>query len=196
VGFIAGRRAPSLLHGALAFMLVAGLAGCASSGATFSPSGPCLADGRQAGAYPDLERQIPQTFEGRPPDRLDSGRNCTDANLGLLEGHGIRELRFAGGLWQLAPATGVTLATFTANGLQADWLGDFYEAGARAAPKVSGLSVSHPTVRNASAVRLDYADAGTPQTIVVWPAGEGTVHVVLTAGVPDRIVQEAIAAFA
>src|SRR2546430_1292898 len=87
------------------------------------------------------------------------------------------------------------LALFTGSGLQRDWLAAFYEAGARAAPKVSGLSVSHPSVGGRPAFRLDYADAGTPQTIVVWPAGEGTVHVVLAAGVPDWIVQEAIAAF-
>jgi len=195
VASLVDRSRAVVLLAAFALALTAGASGCASSGATFSASGPCLADGRQPGAYPDLERQIPPTFEGHPPDRLDSGRNCSDANLGLLKDHGIREVRFAGGLWQLAPATGVTLAIFTGNGLQADWLGAFYEAGARAAPKVSGLSVSHPSVGGRPAVRLDYTDAGTPQTIVVWPAGEETVHVVLAAGVPDRIVQEAITAF-
>jgi hypothetical protein len=195
VASLVDRSRAVVLGAAFALALTAGASGCASSGATFPASGPCLADGRQPGAYPDLERQIPPTFEGHPPDRLDSGRNCSDANLGLLKDHGIREVRFAGGLWQLAPATGVTLAIFTGNGLQADWLAAFYEAGARAAPKVSGLSVSHPSVGGRPAFRLDYADAGTPQTIVVWPAGEGTVHVVLAAGVPDRIVQEAIAAF-
>jgi hypothetical protein len=184
-----------LLSAALALALLGGVAGCGNSGATFSASGPCRVDGHQAGAYPELERLVPQKFEDKAPDRLDSGRNCSDANLGTLKGHGVKEVRFAGGLWQLAPATGVTLAVFSADGLQAAWLGEFYETGARAAAKVSNLVVSAPSVAGKPGFRLDYLDAGSPQAIVGWSAGDGLVRVVLTAGVPDRIVQEAIQAF-
>ena len=44
------------------------------------------ADGSAPGAYPELEELVPPSFEERAPDRLDSGRNCTDENLGTLAG--------------------------------------------------------------------------------------------------------------
>jgi len=194
-GFGSNHSQRVLIVAVTALALILSIAGCASTGASFSPNGPCLADGRQAGAYPDLEGRLPRQFEGKAPDRLDSGRNCSDANLDTLKAHGVHELRFAGGLWQLAPETGVTMAVFSAPGLQADWLGEFYEAGARAASKVSNLTVSHPTLRGSAAVRMDYRDGQSPQTIVVWSAGPDIVHVVLTAGLPDRLVQEAINSF-
>lgn len=195
-GFAKNHSRRVLIVAVTALALLLSIARCASTGASFSPNGPCLADGRQAGAYPDLEGRLPRQFQGKPPDRLDSGRNCSDANLDTLKAHGVRELRFAGGLWQLAPETGVTMAVFSAPGLQADWLGEFYEMGARAASKVSNLTVSHPTVRGSAAVRMDYRDGQSPQTIVIWPAGPDIVHVVLSAGLPDRVVQEAIDSFA
>lgn len=192
----AGRRSVRAL---LLIALAVGVSACglASPGVTFSPTGPCLADGRAAGAYPDLEALLPRWLEGRGPDRLDSGRNCTATNLGSLADHGIREVRFAGGLWDLAPQSGVTLAVFVAGGLTADAMGEFYESSARSARKVSGLVVTRPMIDGQPGIRLDYRDADTPGAIVVWPApAPGTVRVVLAGGVPERIVQEAIAAFA
>ena len=51
--------------------------------AAFDPSTPCTADGRAAGAYPDLEASIPAIYDARGPDHLDSGRNCTARSLRL-----------------------------------------------------------------------------------------------------------------
>ena len=47
----------------------------------------------------ELEALIPSTFEGRGPETLDSGRNCTAENLGVLADAGITEVRYAGGAW-------------------------------------------------------------------------------------------------
>jgi hypothetical protein len=120
----------------LVLILLLGLvAGACSSApaATFSAAGPCLADGRAPGAYPNLEALIPKALDGRAPDHLDSGRNCSAANLGTLASHGVTQVMFAGGAWTDSATQGVTLAVFTAPGLQAAWLGEWYEASARAA---------------------------------------------------------------
>ncbi len=186
---------PHLVFGLLAAAFVA-LAGCGTSATSFDPSAACTADVRQAGAYPSLEAMIPATFQNAAPARLDSGRNCTPQNLATLADHGISEVRFAGGLWDLAPGTGVTMAVFEADGLSADWMGEFYEHGAADATKIANLVVTHPSLGGANATRLDYSDSNLPQAIVVWPgAAPGQVRVVLAAGVPERIVQDAIATF-
>src|SRR6476620_3644704 len=103
----------------LAVLLVA-LVAAACSSATFDPSGPCTTDGRAAGAYPDLEALVPRTLDGRPPDTLDSGRNCSAAALSTLGGHGVKELKFAGSTWSSGPDAGTSIAVFSAPKLQAD----------------------------------------------------------------------------
>ena len=41
------------------------------------------------GAYPDLEAMVPARYMDAAPETLDSGRNCSDANLGSLPDAGI-----------------------------------------------------------------------------------------------------------
>ncbi|MER3418525.1 MAG: hypothetical protein C4343_05390 [Chloroflexota bacterium] len=175
-----GRRVPSRI-GVLGAVLLA-VAGCGlvAGGPRFDPAGPCLVDGREPGAYPELEALVPARFDDRPPDRLDSGRTCSPENLGSLAAAGIGELRFAGGLWATGAESGVTLALFTARGLTVDALGAWYEAGARSARKTSNIVVSRPAVGGAPAFRIDLENGGQLQTIVVHPAATpGTVRVVL-----------------
>ena len=72
------RFAMTILGLALAVILGA----CSgATGPSFEPSGPCTADGSAPGAYPDLEALVPTSYEERGPNRLDSGRNCSDENL-------------------------------------------------------------------------------------------------------------------
>ena len=72
----------------------------AVASATFDPSGPCTVDGRVAGAYPDLEAMVPRTLlRTRRRRPLDSGRNCSSRIWARSSGHGIDEVRFAGGYW-------------------------------------------------------------------------------------------------
>jgi hypothetical protein len=142
------------------------LAGC-SAGPSFDPSGPCTVDGQVPGAYPDLEAQIPPVLEADPPTRLDSGRNCTGRNLGTLAAAGIREVRFAGGLWELGERSGVTLALMTAPGLTQQMVADFYEAGARSGRKTEDVRRSGMPGDRGSWTRIETLNDQSFQTIVI-----------------------------
>jgi hypothetical protein len=169
----------------LTLLLAAGVAvavvACGSGAKpSFDPTAPCTADVKQPGAYPTLEALIPSQFDGRKPDRLDSGRNCTSQSLGTLAAAGIRELRFAGGLWEVGQRSGVTLAVLSAPGLTADAVADFYESGAEAAKKTENVKRSPVSVGDAMAWQVETLNDESYQSIVVWqgtPAA--TVKVVL-----------------
>jgi hypothetical protein len=167
---------------ALALVLAVVLAGC--SDAAFDPNGPCAADGSTPGAYPSLEAAVPTDFKGAKPTQLDSGRVCTSDGLGTLAGHGITEIRFAGGTWQTGTQSGVSLAVFTtADGspLDAGWVEEFYEAGARAGKNVQQVDPSQMAVGSGiTASRIDVLNGDSYQTIVVWPR-RGQVAVALIA---------------
>jgi len=152
--------------------LVSGLlAGCGIVGApAFDPTGPCTADGQAPGAYPDLEALIPTTLDGKAPDSLDSGRNCSQDGLGPLWDDGFREVRFAGAIWQTGSESGTSLAVFAATGLTADQVGGYYEGGAQGSEKVSGLTTSHPTIAGRSGYRLDVVNGDYLQTVITWPS--------------------------
>src|SRR3954471_4973187 len=169
--------------------VVAGVVGPGSSGG--------CRDEKRPGLDPALESRVPRAFDGRPPDQLDSSMTCSASGLGSLAGHGVMSIRSAGGLWELGPQTGMTLAVFRLAGAdRADRIADFYATGAASASKVANLVTTHPTIGGRTATRLDYSDANFPQAIVVWPGPEpDLVYVVLAAGVPDRIVQDGIKAF-
>ncbi|MEX2011928.1 MAG: hypothetical protein WEF51_06815 [Chloroflexota bacterium] len=183
------------------------LTGCAggTAASSFDPSGPCTTDGQRPGAYPELERLIPASFEGVAPAHLDSGRNCTEANLGTLASHGIREVRFAGGLWETGDRSGFTLAVLVAPNLTAERMADFYEAGARAGRKTEEVKRSTDELDGRNAWMISTLNDESYQTIAVWDAAEpGTVRAVLvgsdvreTDGMESHsaLVQRAVAAF-
>lgn len=199
-GFAAGFRARAA-RAILSTLLVAVVVGCA--GATFDPSGPCTTDGRSAGAYPALEAIVQTTFRGRAPDRLDSGRNCTPDALATLGGHGVTELRFAGATWDLGSNSGVTLAVFEAPNLDAAWVAEFYETGARAGKNtesVEATTIAIPDGRKGS--RIDVLNGESYQSVVVWSDSEH-VRVALIASFTrqvetkeahNAVVDEALAA--
>jgi hypothetical protein len=190
-----------------ALVLAATVAGCVGESAapSFDPSGPCTVDGQRPGAYPDLEALIPPTFDGVAPTRLDSGRNCTERNLGTLATHGIRELHFAGGLWETGARSGFTLAVLVAPSLTAEMMADFYEAGARAGRKTEEVTRSAFDLDGRNAWMISTLNDESYQTIVVWDAGQpGAVRAVLVGsdvretegmGPHGDLVQRAMAAF-
>jgi hypothetical protein len=193
-----------LVRVALAALLLVGLAGC---GATFDPNSPCTTDGTAHNAYPDLEGVVPTAFKGAPPSDLDSGRACTAAGLGTLASHGVDELRFAGGTWEQGSDGGVSLAILTdptGPALQPAWVAEFYEAGARLAPKVDSLEKSeYPVVNGVTARRIDVLNGESFQSIVVWERN-GRIEVALVANsirqiqtreAHDLIVRAAVDAF-
>jgi hypothetical protein len=186
------------LHRLGSLLLVAVvLAGCGRITATsFDPAGACTTDGRQPGAYPDLEARVPRRYQGTAPEALDSGRNCTAANLGSLADRGYKEVRFAGGTWTFGAERAAVLAVFTAKGLTADQLDDFYTKSAEAAGRTIITGRSGPTLAGRPGRRLDAITGERTQTIVVWPAAEPDfVNVVITNDLPDARIDDAVAAF-
>lgn len=193
---------------AVVALAVAGfVAGCVGGrpAPSFDASGPCTVDGQRPGAYPELEALIPPTFEGIAPARLDSGRNCTERNLGTLASQGIREIRFAGGLWETGDRSGFTLAVLTAPNLTAEIMADFYEAGARAGRKTEEVKRSIFDLEGRNAWMISTLNDESYQTIVVWDAVQpGAVRAVLVGsdvretdgmGPHSDLVHRAMAAF-
>lgn len=186
-----------LRAGLLAVALAAVLAAC--SGATppsFDASGPCTADGRAPGSYPELEALVPKTYRGESPQTLDSGRNCTPANLGALASHGISEVRFAGATWSFGAERAAVLAVFRAPGLTTDEMFAFYGQSATAASRTQVDAQSEPVIAGRAGRRLDTETSGRTQTVVIWPAAtKDMVNVVITNDLPDARIQDAIDAF-
>jgi hypothetical protein len=179
----------------------------ACSGAAFDPTGPCTADGAMPGAYPDLEGTVPRTFRGTAPSSLDSGRTCTAGGLSTLAGHGVQEVRFAGGTWKTGTDSGVSLAVFsTARGPALDpaWLAEFYQTGAASGKNVSSVDATDYAIGGGvTARRIDVLNGESFQTIVVWSRG-GHVLVALagdfvreiqTREAHDKVVREAVDAW-
>jgi hypothetical protein len=180
------------------FLLAMLVAGCGTGQASFDPSGPCDADGRARGAYPELEAKLPPSLGGVGPESgvgsatadllpttVDSGRTCTESGLGPLWAHGVRELRYAGATWDHGGGDAIVSAYFTTPTgqppLEPDWMEAFYEAGARASSKTENLVFSQPVIEPAGIVwRLDTLNDLSFQTVVVWPAAGG-VRVLIAA---------------
>ena len=163
---------------------------------SFEPSGPCTADGSAPGAYPDLEALIPTLYEKRAPDRLDSGRNCSDENLGSLADEGIDEIRFAGGTWEFGSDIAAVLAVFAAEKLTVDAMADWWESTARASSRTQILGSTSAEVAGRSVRRLDTKTGERLQSVVVWAGDEpGQVNVVLSHNLPDPKIEAAVAAF-
>jgi hypothetical protein len=150
-----------------------------------------------------LEALVPRVFQGQAPDRVDSGRNCTTAALATLALHDVSELRFAGGTWDLGSSSGVTLAVFDAPGLEAAWMAEFFEAGARTARRVESVEARSIVLpEGVAASRIDALNGESYQTVVVWPDGERVrvalvasfIREVSTKDAHEAVVNDAIAA--
>ena len=170
--------------GRLVLVAVALLAACGSSTASFDPSGPCSADGRAAGAYPDLEGLLPADLAGTPPTTVDSGRSCTAGALSTYASHGINELRYAGATWDEGGGDATVIAVVsTPSGqpqLQQAWVEEFYLAGARASTKTENIEVSRPTLDDIEVYRIQTLNDLSLQTLLVWSVG-ASVRVVIVA---------------
>jgi hypothetical protein len=185
-------RSVALLALAMGIMLAA----CSAPAASFDPVGPCTTDGSAPGAYPELEARIPTTYEDRAPDTLDSGRNCTTANLGSLGEAGFEEIRFAGGTWDFGGNRAAALVVFSAPSLTASAIADFYLDSAEAANRTQVTGASTATLAGESVFRLDSKTGERIQTVIAWPAADpGVVNVVITNDLPDPKIEAAVAAF-
>ena len=116
--------------------------------------------------------------------------------MGTLAGHGVNELHYAGGTWVYSANAGVTLAVFTAQGLTAEWLGEWYESGARAATNTRNIVPTRPMVAGRQAYRLDTVNGESNQVVVTWPSAAGdAVYVLVTADIAEAKISAALAAF-
>jgi hypothetical protein len=166
------------------------------SAVSFDPTGPCVSDGSAPGSYPELESRIPSTYRDVPPDLLDSGRNCSGPSLGTLAELGFTEIKFAGATWTFGAERAAVLAVFTAPGLDADAVADFYAESARSANRTEILAQSSPSIAGRPGRRLDTKTVERLQTVVAWPAADpDLVNVVITNDLPDARIQEAIEAY-
>lgn len=167
----------------LAVAVAVAASGCGGSTPTFDPTGPCTLDGRAAGVYADLEARLPSALDGRSPQSVDSGRNCTEGALGSLAARGLDDVRYAGATWDLGGGTGVSSVVFAVPGtdLPAAWIAEFYEIGARTAKRTGNIETSRPTYEGAGETwRLDTLNDLSLQTVITWQDG-ADVRVVLVA---------------
>lgn len=167
-----------MVRGRLATLLTALLvavmaSGCGTPAATFSPTGPCLADGHASHVYPELEALLPPGMIERSPDTLDSGRTCSDAGLGSLVSHGVHELRSAGAIWDYGNGRATTSAILAlpTGDLPVAWVEEFYEVGARTAKRTEQIATSRPTFKGLTVFRLDTLNDLSLQTVAVWAEG-------------------------
>ena len=198
-GLRTARRAPAILLTFAAMAVV--LAGCGGSDipvVSFDPASACTTDGRQPGAYPDLEAILPKAYDGKAPANVDSGRNCTKVALGTLADAGVPGVRFAGATWALGSSSALTVAAFEGKGLDPAEMISFYEDTATTDRHTEKMSSADVTVGDKAGRRLDVlASDGTGQTIVAWPASRpDTVFVLLAADLGDAAVLDALGQFA
>lgn len=192
-----GRRTSARAGGALALIAAVVVACGGGPAASFDVAAGCPVEGREAGAYPDLEKRIPTSYEGRAPDTLDSGRHCDRDSLGSLAKAGFDEVRFAGGTWDLGGYRAAALVVFQAPGLTADQVAEFYGSSAQTANRTTITGVSTPEISGRTGHRLDTMTGDRLQTVVVWPsATPDVVNVVITNDLPDGKIQSAVDAFA
>jgi hypothetical protein len=183
------------------------LSACGAASPSFSTSGPCLADGRAPGAYPQLEARVPTTISGRQATTVDSGRNCTSDSLGSFTAHDIHELDFAGATWDEGSGNGVSIAVLALPDarLPIAWVEEFYTVGAANGKDTGTIETTRPTFPGAGPVfRLETLNDLSFQTVVVWPDGDlARVVIVATEVGPtasktvhDARVAEAVSAAA
>jgi hypothetical protein len=192
-------RRPATLLAAVALVAAVVLGACSASApsTSFDPASPCPAQGQQPGAFPDLEAMLPTEYDGAAPTTVDSGRSCTAAMLGTLAEAGVAELRFAGATWATGGTSGITVAVFEADRLDATVMRDFYQRGAEQARRTEKVQASDVPVGGKAGKRLDVLGSdGTGQTVVAWPADRpGRVWVLLAADLGDTKVAAALEAF-
>ena len=145
---------------------------------TFDPASACTTDGRQPGAYPELEALLPNGVR-----RQGARHAWTRAATARRGPRHARRRRASpawsspGATWELGGTTGLTVAVFQGKGLDPKELFTFYRDSGGTDRHTEKMSTSDVTVGGQAARRLDMlASDGTGQTVVVWPverAGHG-----------------------
>jgi hypothetical protein len=182
----AGRARGRRLAIALLACLGPAIVGCGGPTSSISTALACgPANERAPGALPELEALLPRGMIERSPDLVDSGWSCSPDTLATYAAHGVTQLRFAGATWNQGPSDGTVVAILVTRDpdppLEAAWVEEFYETGARRSTKTENIEVTRPNMAGAGTVyRLETLNDLSLQTVVIW-ADAPYVHVVIVA---------------
>ena len=177
----------------LAVAVVLGACGSSIPVVSFDPSSRrAPTEGQQPGAYPELEALLPTTYQGKAPDNVDSGRNCTPAALGHARRRRHRRGPVRGRHLGPGGTSGLTVAVFRARAWMPTPMLEFYEASAEHRPphrEARRRSDDDRRRRRGPSGWTSCGSDGAGQTIVTWqPADDGPVWVLLAADIGDTKV--------
>ena len=190
------RRATLLL----AIVLAGGVAaGCTSSTPPDGslPCDPSIDAQRAAGFDVALEATVPLAAFDGSPITVDSGRECSEKRLGPLWGAGVRELRSAGGIFDLGSETGYSIVTYRANELTLDALAYAFQRGASTGRKTQDIQIEKVSVGAWAGSRMTLLNGDHRQVIVLFqvPGEAGQVRGLLTSDLSNAAITELLARY-
>lgn len=187
-----------------AFVLLVAIASSAAAGCAPStppdaslPCSPSIDSQRAAGFDAALEATVPfAAFDGSPAS-VDSGRECSEKRLGPLWGAGVRELRSAGGTFDLGGETGYSVVTYRGDALTLDALAYAFERGASTGKATQDIQVEKVAIGAWDGVRTTLLNGDHRQVIVLFQvAGEvGQVRGLLTSDLSNATISDLLARY-
>ena len=184
----------------LAIALASGVAaGCAPSTPPDGsiPCDPSIDSQRAAGFDAALELTVPLAAFDGSPITVDSGRECSEKRLGPLWGAGVRELRSAGGVFDLGSESGYSVVTYRANELTLDALAYAFQRGASTGRKTQDIQIEKVNVGAWTGSRMTLLNGDHRQVIILFQvAGEaGQVRGLLTSDLSNATITELLARY-
>jgi len=180
-------------------LLAIALAGGVAVGCTPStppdgslPCDPSIDSQRAAGFDAALEATVPLAAFDGSPITVDSGRECSEKRLGPLWGAGVRELRSAGGIFDLGSETGYSVVTYRANELTLDALAYAFQRGASTGRKTQDIQIEKVNVGAWPGSRMTLLNGDHRQVIVLFqvPGEAGQVRGLLTSDISNAAITE------
>jgi len=190
------RRATLLL----AIALAGGVAvGCAPSTPPDGslPCDPSIDSQRAAGFDAALEATVPLAAFDGSPITVDSGRECSEKRLGPLWGAGVRELRSAGGIFDLGSETGYSVVTYRASELTLEALAYAFQRGASTGRKTQDIQIEKVSVGAWPGSRMTLLNGDHRQVIILFkvPGEAGQVRGLLTSDISNAAITELLARY-
>ena len=180
-------------------LLAIALAGGVAVGCTPStppdgslPCDPSIDSQRAAGFDTALEATVPLAAFDGSPITVDSGRECSEKRLGPLWGAGVRELRSAGGIFDLGSETGYSVVTYRANELTLEALAYAFQRGASTGRKTQDIQIEKVNVGAWTGSRMTLLNGDHRQVIVLFqvPGEAGQVRGLLTSDISNAAITE------
>ena len=188
----------------VALLLAIVLAGGVAAGCTPStppdgslPCDPSIDSQRAAGFDAALEATVPLAAFDESPITVDSGRECSEKRLGPLWGAGVRELRSAGGIFDLGSETGYSVVTYRASELTLDALAYAFQRGASTGRKTQDIQIEKVNVGAWTGSRMTLLNGDHRQVIVLFqvPGEAGQVRGLLTSDISNAAITELLARY-